>query len=168
MQGRITVWRIVSLLGVLGLLVAGYTSFDVIAGTTPAAGYARVSEQLSTAIATCRELEAQVLPYDVVFRRNPMTPLVDAQGQLISSAGMHGGLSVQGIIWSPEHPMVIVDDELFSPGDAVGPYTIVEVRPDGAIVLQGVNTLFIPLDRGMDTGVFELLNPPPVSVAPHQ
>lgn len=113
-------------------------------------GYEWTMQQLSQAVDACRAFATQMAPYDVVFRRDPMRALVDAHGELVASSGMHGGLSVQGIIWSPEHPMVVIDDELFAQGAAVGPYTIVEIQPEGVIVQRGAERLFIPLDRGLE------------------
>ena len=113
--------------------------------------YEKVTEQLSQTVATCRKLAAQVAGYDAVFRRDPMRPLVDGQGQLVTSAGLHGGLSVQGIIWSDERPLAIIDDELLSQGDVVGSYKILQIRADGLIAQRGEEYLFVPLDRGLET-----------------
>ena len=114
--------------------------------------FERLTEQLQQAIAECRRLAEQVTPYDVVFRRDPLRPLVDAQGALVTTSGLRGGLWVQGIIWSEGHPMAVVDDELVAPGAALGPYVIQWIKPDGVVVRrQDGETLFIPLDRGLET-----------------
>lgn len=131
----------------LGVLAAGYRSV-VVAGEAPAGASGRVAEQLAKALATCRELSEQVAPYDAVFRRNPMTPLLDGTGQLISSVGLHDGLAVQGIIWSDDHPLVVVDDELYAEGAVVGPYRIKQIRPYRILVERGGQEQFIPLGRG--------------------
>jgi len=110
--------------------------------------YSRTAEELSQAIATYQKLNAQQEKYEVAFRRDPLRPLVDAQGNLLSSAGLHDGLWVQGIIWSPERPLAVIEGELFGPGDTLDQYTILEVRQDGVLV-QGGNgeTEFIPMER---------------------
>jgi len=113
--------------------------------------YGRLTEQLSQAIETCRQLATPGPGYDVVFRRDPMRALVDAQGRLVTSAGLHGGFSVEGVIWSPDHPLAVIDDELFAKGDTVGPYTILQIRQDGVVVQRGNDVLLIPLDRGVET-----------------
>ena len=112
----------------------------------------RLTEQLRQAIAECRRLAQEVAPYDAVFCRDPLRPLVDAQGQVVAWGGLRGGLSVQGVIWSEDRPMAVIDDELFRQGDMVGPYSIVSIQPDGVVVHrhQG-ETLFVPLDRGLET-----------------
>lgn len=92
---------------------------------------------------------ARLAPYDAVFRRNPMQPLIDEAGDVISSVGMSGGLFVQGIIWSPEQPLAVVDDRLLGPGETVGPYTIVAIEPDAVIVARDGEELSVPLDRGL-------------------
>jgi hypothetical protein len=89
--------------------------------------------------------------YDAVFRRDPMRPLIDAQGQLVTTTGLHGGLSVQGIIWSDERPLAVIEDELCAQGDVVGPYKILQIRADGVIAQREDQFLFIPLDRGVET-----------------
>ena len=86
--------------------------------------------------------------YDEVFRRDPMQPLVDARGNIISSVGLHSGLVVQGIIWSEgseEARTALVDDEFYVQGDIVGPYRILEIRSDGLFAQSEDKTVFIPL-----------------------
>jgi hypothetical protein len=113
--------------------------------------YEKLNEQLGQALETCRKHAAQLIGYDVVFRRDPMRPLVDEEGRLVTSAGLHGGLSVQGIIWSDERPLVVIDDELFAQGADLGPYKILLIRPDGLVAQRGQDFVFIPLDRGLET-----------------
>lgn len=113
--------------------------------------YEQIIEQLTQALRTCRTLSQRLVDYDAVFRRDPMQALIDAQGQLVTSTGLHSGLAVQGIIWSDQHPLAVIDDELFSPGAVVGPYTILDIQPQGVVVQRGKDELFIPLDRGLGT-----------------
>ena len=113
--------------------------------------YQRTAEELSQAMVLSRKLGGQRVPYDVVFRRDPMRACIDAEGHLVSVGSLHGGLSVQGILWSEAHPFVVVDDELFSEGDAIGPFTLLEIRSDGVVAQRDGQTLFIPLDRGIET-----------------
>ena len=122
--------------------------------------YGRLTEQLSQAIEASRQAAAPPGPgYDVVFRRDPMRPLVDSQGQLVTSAGLHGGLSVEGIIWSSDHPLAVIDDDLFAKGDTVGPYTILQIRQDGVVVKRGDDIRLIPLDRGVETPTERVVDP---------
>ena len=123
----------------------------------PAAGGAavpaeeRALQSLAQAIEQAKRLVGAFVPYDVVFRRDPMRALVDAQGELVTSTGLHGGLSVDGIIWSPEHPLAVIDDELVGLGQSVGPYTVLQIQADGVVVQRQSQTLFVPLDRGLET-----------------
>ena len=111
----------------------------------------QVLQKLTRATDTCEHLRGRMVSYDVVFRRDPMRPLIDAQGQVVSSAGLHSGLAVQGVMLSAVHPMVVVEDELLGQGDQIGPYRILEIRSDGVVVQQSDERLvFIPLDRGVD------------------
>ncbi len=137
-------------LAVLGILLAASLSGS--AGIAAAqTTYQRVMAELAETLRACRGLARRMLPYDVVFRRDPMQPLVDSAGQLVSSAGLRGGLWAQGIIWSDTKPLAIVDDALLGEGESVGPYTILDIQPDGLQVQRdGEAPLFIPLDRGYD------------------
>ena len=110
---------------------------------------ARTTDQLTEAITRFEQLDATAIPYDVVFRRDPLRALVDANGQRISSSGFSGGLLVEGIIWSQDHPLAVIDDELVAAGQTVGPYTVREIHRDGVVVQRGEETHLIPLDRGL-------------------
>ncbi len=112
--------------------------------------YQHTITQLSQALTAYRSLQQRILPYDAVFRRDPMQALVNEQGELVTSSGLRGGLWVQGIIWSADHPMAVIDDELVASGASVGPYTILEIHADGVIAQRGREVVFIPLDRGLE------------------
>ena len=116
-----------------------------------AAEQAKVLEELGQSLAVSATFSEQMNGYDVVFRRDPMQPLLNKDGDLIASSGMRGGLSVQGIIWSDEHPLAVVDNELFSVGATVGPYLIAQIQQAGVVVIRGNRELFIPLDRGVES-----------------
>ena len=143
----------------VSLVTLFFFSATVMAETAPK-DYAKLTEQLELAVARCRELAARALGYDVVFRRDPLKVLVDAQGGLVSSSGMQGGLSIDGIIWSEEAPLAIVDDELVPPGATVGPYTIMQIHPDRVVVKRGHELLSIPLDRGLVPEAESPVSPP--------
>ena len=110
----------------------------------------RTAEELAQAVQASRALSQDVAPYDAIFRRDPMQPLVDREGQWVSSSGLSSGLSVQGIIWSDQRPLAVVDDELYAPGAVVGPYTIVEIQEQAIVVEREGTRLVIPLDRGLE------------------
>ncbi len=112
--------------------------------------YEQVTDQLSQAIATYKTLNQQREQYDVVFRRDPMKALVDAQGNLVTSVGLRDGLSVQGIVWSEERPLVIIEDALFAQGDTVADYSIREIRRDSITVQRGTEVLIVPMERGIE------------------
>ena len=113
-------------------------------------GYERTASDLTQTIESAKAGQSSgEAGYDAVFRRDPMRPLVDTQGNMVTTVGFQGGLSVQGIIWSDERPLAVIDDELFAQGDTVGPYTIEKIQSDGVTVRRGEETTFIPLDRGL-------------------
>ena len=126
----------------------------MMAATTTSAEQAKVLEELARSLSICSKLSERMNGYDVVFRRDPMRPLINKEGDVVSSSALGGGLSVQGIIWSDEHPLVVVDNELFGVGAEVGPYLIAQIQQAGVVVIRGNREFFIPLDRGLE--------PPPV------
>ena len=132
----------------VGLLLLG------LAGSSPAdtgelQECQRLVRRLSEALETHQMLARQATKYNVVFQRDPLQPMVDDQGEVATLVGLSGGLSVQGIIWSNERPLVVVDDELFEEGDRIGPYEILKIRHDDVVVRRGDDeTITIPIDRG--------------------
>ena len=133
------------LCGYLGS-VAGGGAVDA----APVRGYERIAQQLSQALETSNALARETAPYDAFFRRDPMRALVDAQGQLVTSTGLRSGYVVQGIIWSEDRPLAVLDDELLREGDMIGPYFILQIQSVGLVVQRGTDVFFVPLDRGVD------------------
>ena len=121
--------------------------------------YGQLTKQLSETMAMHRTLTRRATDYDVVFRRDPLRALINSRGELVTSAGLHGGLSVEGIIWSAERPLAVIDDELYAQGDSVGFYTIIQIRQDGVVVQKGKDYLLVPLDRGIETQQERHLDP---------
>jgi hypothetical protein len=145
------------------VLVAALMAASVAVHRAEAASinYQQTMQELAEAIQAAQALNQESQRYDVVFRRDPMQPLINSQGEIVFSSGWHGGLSAQGIIWSEARPLVIADDELLAVGDTIGPYKITDIQPNGLTVERDGETLFVPLDRGMELPVAE-----PVAVAP--
>jgi len=109
--------------------------------------YERITEQLSQTIAAVKESDTRKEKYDVLFRRDPMRALVDPQGNLLTSAGLHEGLAVQGVIWNEKRPLAVIEDELYATGDVIGDYVIRDIRNDSVIIQHGDQTERIPVDR---------------------
>lgn len=105
-----------------------------------------MARALSQSIETFHKLSEPGPGYHVVLHRDPMEPLIDEQGNIINSTGLHEGLAVQGIIYSEGFKSVLVDDQFYFQGDTVGPYRIVEVKSDGFVARQDDGkTIFVPL-----------------------
>lgn len=122
---------------------------DPSAGARSTSNNAQQVQALIQAAETSRKLSQRLVAYDAYFRRNPMQGLIDAEGNINGISEGSNALCVQGIIWSDQKPLVIVDDALYAPGAAIGPYTIEEIRTDGITVKRGEDKLFVPLDRGL-------------------
>lgn len=135
-------WMKTTLLA-LGLFCAGH----------PAWAMASPSDNEHTARGLAQQIEAYRVvsaeqgTYDVVFHRDPMRSLIDPEGHVIAPGGLRAGLSVPGIIWSPQRPFVVVDQDLLTNGQRVGPYTVLRVRPNGVLARYHKEKLWIPLEK---------------------
>ena len=114
----------------------------------------RTTKQLAQAVETwTTQAKTQWAGYEAGFHRDPLQPLVDGQGHVIGQVGglQSGVLSVQGIIWSQEHPMAVIGDELVGEGATVGRYTVTKILQDRVEVQAGSETKVVMLDRGVTT-----------------
>jgi len=100
---------------------------------------------LSKAIEEYRALDQGPSLYDVVLMRDPMQALVDEDGKIVNPAGLHTGLAVQGIIRSKNFKSIMVDNVLYSVGDMVGSYRVLEIRENGFLAGDDGKKIFIPL-----------------------
>ena len=110
--------------------------------------YPHTSRELTQSIEAYQKLVAQHSPYDVVFHRDPMTTPIDEYGQVVIPAGLTGGLSVPGIIWSPTRPLVLIDQELIREGQQLGSYTVLKVKPNGVVAEYHNQPIWVPLASG--------------------
>ena len=113
----------------------------------------RTAQRLAQAV---EDWKVQATPWghesEVAFTRDPLQPLVNAQGQVIGPiGGLQSGLSVRGIIWSEQHPMAVIGDELVGEGETVGRYTITKILQDRVEVQAGSETKVVLLERGVAT-----------------
>lgn len=109
--------------------------------------YEQMATELSKTVELYKGLNQEAPKYEVVFRRDPMRALIDNQGNVLIAAGLHQGLALQGMVWSQGFNKVLIDDEFYGPGDEVGPYKIMEIRPDGLLAQEGEKSVFVPLYR---------------------
>ncbi len=127
-----------------GMVLAGPMKSE--AGVSPR-DYQRMVEQLSEAVESRRVVSASFDAYDVVFRRDPMRPIIDQQGDVAMPQALRDGLSVQEILFADQRPLAVSDGEVFVSGETVGPYTILGIRSDGLVAQRGNQMLFIPADQ---------------------
>ena len=111
------------------------------------AEYEAAAKQLELAIGTFRAFSKPKEALNLGARRDPMQPLIDTKGNVISSSGTRGELVVQGIIWSEAFKTVLIDDEFYGEGDTVGSYRILEIRSNGFFAQDASNKkIFIPYE----------------------
>jgi len=106
------------------------------------------ARQLAQKVEAYRNLSSGRGAYDVVFYRDPMCVPIDEAGRVVVPGGLRSGRSVVGVIWSPEKPFVVIDQELFTEGQQVGPYTLLKIEQDGVIARNSRNEqVWVPLAR---------------------
>ena len=104
-----------------------------------------MAKALSHTMDVFRKLSEPGSGYNVVLRRDPLEPLIDGQGNVVSGTGLHEGLVVQGIMYSEGFKSALVDEQFYFVGDTVGPYRILQIKPDGFLAQDGEKTIFVPL-----------------------
>lgn len=75
-----------------------------------------------------REHEASL-----TWRRDPFT-----RGG--SAAGVRG-LTLSGILWDPQKPIAILNEQMVSVGDEVDDYQVLDIRPDRVLLTDGTETI---------------------------
>ena len=115
-------------------------------GRVSAKNYEDTTDQLSqvTKVFLQRKKERGA-GYEVVFRRDPLRPLVDESGNVVNPVGLESSFELQGIVRSKDLNLALVNDRFLKEGDVIGPYKILQIRPDGIRAQRGAETLFIPL-----------------------
>ena len=118
-------------------------------------GYAEVSKRYDT---LASDLSRNISAYSEISRpsgtrtdvagRDPLQPLVDAQGNILGPAYVNTDLMVQGIVNSGTSPVALINDRFYSQGDTVGHDRLLEIRADGVIVQNEKGTTFVPLYPG--------------------
>ena len=107
--------------------------------------------ELSQSIEAVKRLSQEVGNYDAFSGRDPMRPLVDAGGSLIS---MDYGkevaeLKVEGIVSSsPGAYMALINNRLYQQGSYLGDTQLVEIRHDGVFIKKDSSVIFLPLYSG--------------------
>lgn len=51
------------------------------------------------------------------------------------------GMILNGILWDPESPTAVVDNQVVGPGESVGSWRVVEIQRDRVILSDGASTL---------------------------
>lgn len=74
-------------------------------------------------------------PY-TISERDPMSPLINEQGEILLKTETHEELTIvlQGIMFSQNESTVIINDEIYRQGDYVGKNFIKKIEPNGVLV----------------------------------
>jgi hypothetical protein len=109
------------------------------------ADYQMFAKALSNSLERFHQITKANSEYDVVLLRDPTQSLIDSEGNVINTSGLHKGLVVQGIIRSGKDKSALIDDQFYAEGDSVGPYKILEIKENGFEALKGAEKVFVPL-----------------------
>ena len=110
--------------------------------------YERIAKEFSGAFERIPNLTRPEMNFDeLLSRRDPLRPLIDLEGRPVKGTGLSDGLTLQGIIHSEGFTRVLIDDQLYSEGDAVGPFKLRKIRQDGIELEQAGSVTLVPLYR---------------------
>ena len=109
--------------------------------------YDAVAEDLSQKVQIFSEPLKKTGSVDLgASRRDPLQSLVDAQGNILETAGPKSAVLVlKGIVGSADSKTVLINDKFYAQGDSVDGYRILEIRPDGVVVQNDKDKVFVPL-----------------------
>lgn len=66
----------------------------------------------------------------------------------MSSLAVSQGPILDGILWDASKPVAIINGEIAGKGDSVGPYVVVEVRPESVLLNDGEKDIELRLGGG--------------------
>ncbi len=66
----------------------------------------------------------------------------------MSSLAVSQGPTLDGILWDANKPVAIINGEIAGKGDSVGPYVVVEVRPESVLLNDGEKDVELYLGAG--------------------
>ena len=120
--------------------------------------FKHVTNALSQALKLCQASSVSEKTADATWAgRDPLRPLIDSEGNPVKGTGFSDGPALQGIVRSQGFTRALIDDQLYSEGDAVGPFKLQKIREDGIELEQGGSVSFIPLYPQAEAGKKEEL-----------
>ncbi len=66
----------------------------------------------------------------------------------MSSLAVSQGPTLDGILWDANNPVAVINGEIAGKGDSVGPYVVVEVRPESVLLNDGEKDIELRLGAG--------------------
>ena len=107
--------------------------------------YEALAEDLSRSLAVYQEFSKSSHSRMDMTGRDPLEPLTDAQGNVLSPTYVNVELAVQGIVNSGKSRVALINGKFYSEGDAVDHSRILEIRVDGVTVENEKGKTFLPL-----------------------
>lgn len=79
--------------------------------------------------------------------RNPFYPLIDIYGRILIPKKIDiANLSLEGIIYSKNNPVVVINGEILREGDGIGEFTILKIESKKVILKKADKTHILKLE----------------------
>ena len=104
-----------------------------------------IAAELSRSIAFYHESSSLSNDRADMVGRDPLQPLMDAQGNVLNPTYVNSELMVQGIVNSGKSQVALINNKLYSQGDTIGHNRILEIHADGIMIQDEKGTTFVPL-----------------------
>ncbi|NOX98066.1 MAG: general secretion pathway protein GspB [Nitrospirae bacterium] len=87
-----------------------------------------------------KDLTPEPFVYDRKGKRDPFIPLEETE-----KGTKLAWLSLEGILWKPEKPLAIINDQIVSKGDIVQGAEVIKIKEDGVTLRYGEEETFLKL-----------------------
>lgn len=86
-------------------------------------------------------------PFNPLIDRDPLSPLVNERGEIIIKEKIKSveidNVILQGIIYSQEESIAIINNEMFQEGDSIGDYKIKKITSNGVFLDKNGEEYFL-------------------------
>lgn len=94
--------------------------------------------------------ESEIFSYDDRGKRDPLSPVVSAEGAVLSYDGDFNvsDLALEGVMLNPKGKNIaIINGRLFSTGDVIGDYTVETISQQRVVLIKGTERFELQLKK---------------------
>ncbi len=95
--------------------------------------------------------EEKVFSYDSKGKRDPLMPLVSAEGYIISTISTEGvkDFRLEGIVCTEgQDNYAVINSSVFRKGDSVGEYKVITIEKEKVVLSDGKEDIVLKLEKG--------------------